>query len=66
MFEQFRNPGSNTFNGVKAMAAWSGLTEAEVAWTAARIKELIAAGKSRQEAVAIVRAEGKTKPWESA
>ena len=65
MFEQFRNPGSNTFNGVKAMAAWTGLTEAEVAWTAARVKELIAGGKSKQEAVDIVRAEGKAKPWET-
>lgn len=62
--EQFRNP-NGTFNGVKAMAAMTGLSEAEIAWTADRIKHLMHVQKKpKAEALAIVREEGKDKPWE--
>lgn len=57
-----KNP-DGTYNGVKFMAAVSGLSEAEIAWMAARIKALIAEGKTRAEARAIVKAEARVKPW---
>lgn len=63
-FEQYRNP-NGTYNGVKAMSDLSGLSEAEVLWTFNRIKHLIQVDKMpRLEAVAKVKEEGKSKPWE--
>ena len=41
MFEAYRNPGSNTYNGVRLLADLTGLSEAEIAWTARRIAVLI-------------------------
>lgn len=60
----FRNP-DGTYNGVKTMAALSGLSEAEVEWTFKRIRTLIIDQKMpRAQALPIVREEAKTKPWE--
>lgn len=50
-------------NGVKALAALSGLDEREVAWMFKRTKELIAAGRSPDECRRIIRAEAVSKPW---
>jgi uncharacterized protein YoaH (UPF0181 family) len=58
----FRN-ANGTYNGVKALAAWSGLSEAEVRWTAARIQELMKAGASAEQAKATVNEEAKSQPW---
>lgn len=64
MFEQFRNP-DGTYNGAKAMSAWTGLSYEEVTWTAKRIKQLIHEdGKTKQEALGIVKEESKSKPWQ--
>lgn len=62
MIEQFAN-GDGTYNGVKALAFLSGLSEAEVAWTAKRIQELMRAGSTRELASAQVRKERKAQPW---
>lgn len=62
----FRNP-DGTYNGVKTMAALSGLSEAEVEWTFKRIRALIVdQKKAAAEAKAIVGEEAKSKPWEKA
>jgi hypothetical protein len=61
----YRNP-DGTYNGVKVMAALSGLSEAEVAWTFNRLKHLLhVEKKSADEAKAIVAEECKSKPWEA-
>lgn len=63
MFDQFKNPNS-TYNGVTAMAAWSGLSIEEIQWTADRLKQLMVdQGKSKDEAKTIVKEEAKSKPW---
>lgn len=63
MFEQFSN-GNGTYNGIKALAAWSGLSMEEVAWTAARMQQLIKVDKLPIEAAkAQVAAEAKQQPW---
>lgn len=62
MMDGFRNP-NGSYNGIKALAAWSGLSEAEVAWTARRVKELMAAGTSAADAKVIVKQEAKSRPW---
>lgn len=60
----FRNP-DGTYNGVKTMAALSGLSEAEVLWTFNRLQQLIVREKKpAAEARAVVREEAKAKPWE--
>jgi hypothetical protein len=54
-----------TYNGVKLFARLTGLSEAEIEWTADRLKQLIVAEKKTQEeAKAIVRGEAKLLPWE--
>lgn len=63
MFEQFRNP-DGTYDGAKAMSAWTGLSYEEVTWTAKRLKQLMQEdGKTKQEAIGIVKEEAKSKPW---
>lgn len=63
MFDKFRNK-DGTYDGAKALAAWSGLSYEEVAWTAKRMKQLIhEEKKTKEEAVKIVKEEGKSKPW---
>lgn len=58
-----RNP-DGTYNGVKFLAALSGIPEAEVAWTATRMQQLIRdQGRTREVAKAIVREEAKAQPW---
>lgn len=64
--EEFRNPDGKTYNGVAMLACLSGLSEAEVAWTAARVRRLmIDDGLSRGEALERVKAEAKSRPWET-
>lgn len=59
----FRN-ANGTYNGVKALSALTGLSEAEVKWTDQRIKELVVDLKiPRAQAVAQVRREAESKPW---
>ena len=57
----WRNP-DGTYNGI---AMLSGLSRAEVAWTADRLRSLMASGKTKDEAKAIVKAEAAGKPWKS-
>jgi len=65
LFSQFSN-GDGTYNGVKMLAHISGLSEAEVAWTAARLKQLMVVEKMpRVEAKRIVANESRTRPWEA-
>ena len=47
--DAFRNP-NGTYNGIKALAAWSGLSEEEVRWTAERMQALIKAGATSASA----------------
>lgn len=47
------------------MASITGLSYAEVEWTARRIKELILSGMSRTDAVALVKKEAKEGKWKS-
>lgn len=64
MFERYKNTDGKTYNGVAMLAEVTGLPYNEIAWTAARIKELmITEGKSKDEAREIVKVEGKSKPW---
>lgn len=60
--KDFRNP-NGTYNGIKALAAWSGLTEAEVKWTADRMQALMKAGATAEQAKATVKEEAKSRPW---
>lgn len=58
-----RNP-DGTYNGVAIMAELSGLTQAEVAWTFGRLKQLMTIERRpREEAKAIVQSEARSKPW---
>jgi hypothetical protein len=58
-----KNP-DGTYNGVKFLAAMSGLPEAEIAWTAARVKQLMTVERRpREEALRLVKEEAKAKPW---
>lgn len=60
---QFRNQ-NGTYDGVAALAALTGLSYVEVAWSAERIKQLLATTDlTRQQVVSQVREEAKTKPW---
>jgi hypothetical protein len=64
MFEKYKNIDGKTYNGVAMMSELTGISQEEIAWTATRIKQLIhQEGKTKDEAVAIVREEGKSKPW---
>ena len=63
MFEKFRNP-NGTYDGAKALSDWTGLSYEEVTWTAKRLKQLMHEdGKTKQEALGIVKEESKSKPW---
>lgn len=53
-----------TTNGVKLMARLSGLSEAEIAWTWNRMKELRGQGMSADEAKAQIKTECASRPWE--
>jgi uncharacterized protein YoaH (UPF0181 family) len=60
-----QNP-DGTYNLVTYLASLTGLSEAEVQWTALRIQHLMKTeGKSKDEAKAIVKEEGKSRPWET-
>lgn len=62
--EKHRN-ADGTYNGVAVMAEMTGLGEIEVRWVFQRIKQLIRVeGKTRAEAVAMVKAESVDRPWE--
>ena len=64
MFEQFKNP-DGTYNGAKALSSLSGISEKEIIWMAARLKQLIQVdGMSKAEAKAKVLLESKARPWE--
>lgn len=54
--EQFKNP-DGTYNGIKAMASFSGLSEDEVRWTFDRVKELKSQGISKDEVTRIIKEE---------
>lgn len=64
MFDRYRNADGKTFNGIAMMADLTGLSQAEVRWTADRLKQLmLVEGKSKDEALAIVKAEAADRPW---
>lgn len=64
MFERYKNTDGKTYNGVAMLAEVTGLSYNEIAWTAARIKELmLTEGKSRREAIEAVKVEAASKPW---
>lgn len=54
--DKHRNP-DGTYNGISYMAELSGLSQEEIKWTAARCKELYAAGHTRDEVRTIVKRE---------
>jgi hypothetical protein len=61
---KYQNP-DGTYNLTGILASLSGLSEAEVRWTALRLQHLMKVeGKSKEEAKAIVAEEGKSRPWE--
>lgn len=65
-FDQFKNP-DGTYNGAAFFASITGISQAELQWTASRLISLMKAeGKTKDEAKAIVAAEAKSKPWERA
>ena len=64
-FDSFRNP-DGTYNGVKLFAAMTGLSEAEIAWTAKRAQRLYAEGKTKDEVKRALTEEGRAKPWQTA
>lgn len=62
-FEKHRN-ADGTYNGITAMAELSGLETSEIKWTFERLRTLMHKdGKTKEEAVAVVREEAKAKPW---
>ena len=64
MFEKYKNSDGETYNGVAMMSELTGLSQEEIMWTANRIKQLIhQESKTKDEAVAIVKEECKSKPW---
>lgn len=64
LFEKHRNPDGKTYNGVALLSELSGLTQAEIAWTANRLKHLIQVEKkSKAEAKEIVKRESRSFPW---
>lgn len=55
---------TKTYNGYEILSRLSGLSQAELRWTAARLAQLLRHDKlPRTEALAIVREEQKSKPW---
>lgn len=64
-FDEFSN-GDGTYNGVALLSRISGLSMAEVYWTANRLKHLLKVEKrTKDEAKSIVREEAKSRPWEA-
>ena len=62
-FDTWKNP-NGTYNGAQMLADLSGLSLAEVQWTANRFKHLLHVEKrSKDEAKAIVKAKCANKPW---
>lgn len=62
-FDSYSN-GDGTYNGVAMLADLSGLSREEILWTFNRIKQLRQVeGKSKEEALGIVKAESKNRPW---
>jgi len=59
----WRNP-DGTYDGIAMLAQLSGLSRAEVAWTAKRLQELMRAGSTKDEAKATVKADARDRPWE--
>lgn len=58
------NPDGRTYNGAQMLADLTGLTMAEITWTAARLKHLMTVqGMGKEEAKRIVSEESKLKPW---
>jgi hypothetical protein len=58
--DDIRN-SDGTYNGVKAMAQLSGLSEEEIRWTWERAKELRAAGVSKEATAAQLKLEARAK-----
>lgn len=66
MFGKYKNPDGKTYNGVALLADISGLSQAEIRWTADRLKHLMHVEKrSKDEAKEIVRREAAGKPWQN-
>ncbi len=64
MFEKYKNKDGKTYNGAAMMSDLTGLSQEEIIWTANRIKQLIHnENKTKEEALVIVKQEGKLKPW---
>lgn len=62
--KQWLNPDGKTYNGAQMLADLTGLTMAEITWTAARLKQLMTIqGMGKEEAKYIVSEESKLKPW---
>lgn len=65
VFDKYRNE-NGTVNGAAFFADVTGISQAEIMWTFNRLKELKAAGHSKEEMTRIVADECKSRPWESA
>lgn len=64
MSDRYKNP-DGSYNGIAILADLSGLSEAEIRWTAERLRHLMRVeGKTPEEAKAIVRVEAADRPWE--
>lgn len=64
IFERNRRPDGN-YNGVGVLADLTGLSRAEIAWTAERVKHLMSAGGlDAGKAKTQVAIEAKDRPWE--
>jgi len=64
MIERWAN-GDGTYNGVAMLGELAGIPADEVAWMVTRMKQLIRInGKSAAEAMAIVKEEAKSHPWQ--
>jgi hypothetical protein len=62
--DDFKNPDGETYNGLKLVAAMSGLSDAEIMWTLSRLKELRANGTPRHLQNDIIKTEAISKLWE--
>jgi hypothetical protein len=63
MFERWRNPGKQTYDGTKMLSDLAGLSIEETRWIAARTHALIREGKTATEAKNIVKLEAVQRPW---
>lgn len=63
--KDFQN-ADGTYNGVALMSKVTDLSQAEIAWSFERMKHLLhVEKKTRSEAVAILKTECASRPWES-